>query len=195
MNSARSMERRIFLSCCTCAWCRQRACLVHSWRRQRLRQGRCWHARTPEHNVPQCRRWVRNAANGFGCRPAKIPTSTWAGWCQKATTAATTLGAGNSARPCRRAGPLARRPSQALGASARWTKLSSASEVKFRPKSLLKPRPPDGPIYFPSPSYDLQQLPASVDARGSARGRFHRRADRVRRLPTYSHCSSAGQST
>ena len=23
--------------------------------------------------------WVRNAPNGFGCRPAKIPTSTWAG--------------------------------------------------------------------------------------------------------------------
>jgi hypothetical protein len=29
--------------------------------------------------------------------------------------------------------------------------LSSASNVKFRPKSLLKPRPPDGPKYFPSP--------------------------------------------
>jgi hypothetical protein len=30
-------------------------------------------------------------------------------------------------------------------------KLSSASKVKFRLKSLLKPRPPDGPKYFPSP--------------------------------------------
>jgi hypothetical protein len=29
--------------------------------------------------------WVRNAPNGFGCRPAKIPTSTWAGSCQKET--------------------------------------------------------------------------------------------------------------
>src|SRR6516162_11749371 len=72
-------------------------------------------------------------------------------------------------------------PSQALGASTRWTKLSSASNVRFRPKNLLKLRPPDGPIYVPSPSYDLQQLPASVDVRGSARGRFHRRADKGRR--------------
>jgi hypothetical protein len=53
----------------------------------------------------------------------------------------------------------------------------SASNVKFRPKSPLKPRPPDGPKYFPSPAYDLHKLPASVDARGLARGRFRRRAD------------------
>jgi hypothetical protein len=56
-------------------------------------------------------------------------------------------------------------------------KLSSASNVKFRAKSFLKPRPLDGPTYFPSPSYDLHKLPASVDARGLARGRFHRRAE------------------
>jgi hypothetical protein len=31
----------------------------------------------------ECRFWVRNAPNSFGCRLAKIPTSTWAGSCQK----------------------------------------------------------------------------------------------------------------
>jgi Transposase len=51
--------------------------------------------------------------------------------CQKATTAATMLGAGNSARPCRRAGLLPRGPSQVLGVSTRWTMLSSTSDVKI----------------------------------------------------------------
>jgi hypothetical protein len=55
--------------------------------------------------------------------------------------------------------------------------LSSASNEKFRAKSLLKPLPPDGPIYVPSLSCDLHRLPATVDAHGLARGRFHRRAD------------------
>ena len=72
---------------------------------------------------------------------------------------------------------------------------SGASGVKIRPKNPWKPPPPDGPVYFPSLSYDLHILPASAAVRGSAPGRFHRRADRVRRLPTYSHGSSAGRST
>lgn len=48
---------------------------------------------------------------------------------------------------------------------------------KFRPKRPLKPPPPDGPICVPSPWYGLHAFPASADARGSARGRFRRRAD------------------
>ena len=30
--------------------------------------------------------WVRNAPNSFGCRPAKVPTSTRAGSCQVQTS-------------------------------------------------------------------------------------------------------------
>jgi hypothetical protein len=32
--------------------------------------------------------WVRNAPNGFGCRLAKMPTSTWAGSCHKRSVSA-----------------------------------------------------------------------------------------------------------